>query len=98
MEIYRLSKLHTQRKEFADVMNILKSNNTFFAVIPKARTAKIVRNMLDIVATVPDSLSIQVSLCRDVIDWCKLEKRTFLRQRIESRVSGYSYVNITVHT
>ncbi len=84
--LIRLAKLYTEKKEFTNIMNILKNNNSFFAQIPKARTAKIVRNVLDIVASVPDSLNIQVSLCRDVIEWCVVEKRTFLRQRIESKV------------
>lgn len=56
--------------------------------MPKAKTAKIVRNILNIVATVPNSLAIQVELCKDVIAWCKVEKRTFLRQRIEGKLAG----------
>jgi hypothetical protein len=59
-----------------------------FAVIPKAKTAKIVRSILGIVSLVPDSLSIQIELCNDVIAWCVLEKRTFLRQRIEAKLSS----------
>ena len=59
-----------------------------FAVIPKAKTAKIVRSILGIVSLVPESLSIQIELCNDVIAWCVLEKRTFLRQRIEAKLSS----------
>ena len=70
-----------------DVMNLLKSNNELFSVIPKAKTAKIVRNILNLVASIPDSLNIQTQLCKDVIDWCKIEKRTFLKQRVEAKVS-----------
>eukprot|EP01042_Synura_sphagnicola_P023013 gene23013-29338_t len=47
-----------------------------------------VRNMLNTVATAPDSMTIQVDLCQDVIAWCKLEKRTFLRQRIEAKLAA----------
>jgi 26S proteasome regulatory subunit N6 len=57
-----------------------------FSLIPKARTAKIVRNILDLISTFPNTLAIQINLCREVIEWCKSEKRTFLRQRIESKV------------
>jgi 26S proteasome regulatory subunit N6 len=69
------------------VVNILNSNSEYFNAVPKAKTAKIVRNIINIVATVPDSLKIQIQLCKDVIAWCKAEKRTFLRQRIEAKVS-----------
>lgn len=68
------------------MVNLLKSNNDFFSTVPKAKTAKIVRSILNIVAVVPNSLTIQVEVCKDVIAWCKVEKRTFLRQRIEGKV------------
>lgn len=86
--IYRLAKLHTENGNFTDVMNLLRSNSEFFSEIPKAKTAKIVRNILDIVAQVPNSEHVQITLCRDVVEWCKTEKRTFLRQRIEARLAS----------
>jgi hypothetical protein len=86
--LYKLAKLYTEAKDFDAVLGVLRNNNEFFGVIPKARTAKIVRNILEIVAKVPDSLSVQIRLCRDVVEWCKAEKRTFLRQRIEAKVSN----------
>ncbi len=84
-----MAKLFTTARQFENILSLLKtSGNELFALIPKARTAKIVRNILELVAAlqVPDSLDIQVRLCRDVVDWCVLEKRTFLKQRIEAKV------------
>lgn len=69
-------------------MNILHNNNAFFSAIPKAKTAKIVRNLLNIVASVPDSIDVQISLCKDIIKWCEEEKRTFLRQRIDGKLAA----------
>lgn len=89
---YRLAKLFTEAKRIEDVMDLLKGNGDFFSAIPKAKTAKIVRSILNIVATIPDSLEVQVRLCKDVVEWCVAEKRTFLRQRIESKV--YSCGNV----
>jgi len=86
--IYRLARLYTENKQFSEVMSLLKNCSELFAVIPKAKTAKIVRSILGIVSLVPDSLSIQIELCNDVIAWCVLEKRTFLRQRIEAKLSS----------
>ena len=82
----RLTRLYTEASNFNEVNSLLNSNSLYFETIPKARTAKIVRNVIDIVAKVPDSIDIQIGLCKDVIEWCKLEKRTFLRQRIEAKV------------
>lgn len=69
-------------------MDLLKTASPFFGTIPKARTAKIVRTIIDIVSKVPDSLELQDALCRQVVAWCKAEKRNFLRQRIQSRQAG----------
>ena len=69
-----------------EVLGLLKLNSEFFTVIPKAKTAKIVRNIISIVAEVSNDLLVQSQLCVDVIEWCKTEKRTFLRQRIEAKV------------
>jgi len=86
--IYKITRYYTESRMFDNVMNILKSNNNFFGDIAKAKTAKIVRNILNIVADVPDSLDVQISLCYDVVAWCKVEKRTFLRQRIEAKLAS----------
>ena len=83
--IYRLGRLHTENKDMSSIMNLMRKNGDFFGVIPKARTAKIVRTILNIVSSIPDSVDIQMNLCQDLIKWCEAEKRTFLKQRIEAK-------------
>ncbi|CAM9140916.1 unnamed protein product, partial [Ectocarpus fasciculatus] len=85
--ISKLTKVYADSRQFPEVMNLLKSSNALFSSIAKSRTAKIVRGIMDTVALVPDSVDIQVELCRDVIEWCKAEKRTFLRQRVEAKLA-----------
>lgn len=86
--ILSLAKLYSAKKQFNDVMELLKSNNDYFSLIPKARTAKIVRSVLDVAADIPDSTENQIMLCRNVVSWCVAEKRTFLRQRIEGKLAN----------
>jgi len=44
--------------------------------------------LIDSVGQIPNSLDFQMKLCRDSIEWCIQEKRTFLKQRIESRLAS----------
>ena len=34
----------------------------------------------------PDSVELQLSVCKECVAWCLQEKRTFLRQRLETRL------------
>lgn len=60
----------------------------FFEVLPKARTAKIVRTLIDRVGECSDNKALQAELCQNAIDWCIKEKRTFLKLRMQSRLAS----------
>lgn len=46
---------------------LLKRVRPFFGVIPKAKTAKIVRTIIDQVAKVPHSTQVQLELCKEQV-------------------------------
>jgi hypothetical protein len=94
----RIVKLNAEGRNFDSVMKVLRENAPFFGIIPKAKTAKIVRNILSIIEVIPDTLDTQISLCRDIIAWCEQEKRTFLRQRIEAKVTKCVFYAISLFT
>jgi 26S proteasome regulatory subunit N6 len=56
-------------------------------LIPKAKTAKIVRGIIDSVAKIPGTSELQILLYKEMVQWTCDEKRTFLRQRIEARLA-----------
>ncbi|CAL5336811.1 unnamed protein product [Camellia sinensis] len=60
----------------------------FFSLIPKAKTAKIVRGIIDAVVKIPGTSDLQISLCKEMVQWTRAEKRTFLRQRVEARLAA----------
>lgn len=87
--ILKLADVLVKSGKADKVSELLKSLRPFFATIAKAKTAKIVRGLLDAVSKSKDSSSaeLQFALCNDTIQWCREEKRTFLRQRVEGRLA-----------
>ncbi|KAF8822463.1 PCI domain-containing protein [Cardiosporidium cionae] len=85
--IYALALLHVQLEQPLAIQRLLFDCDAFFSILPKARTAKIVRTLIDMVALVPNSQEVQEDLCKQCISWCRLEKRTFLRLRVETRLA-----------
>ncbi|KAL6077588.1 putative proteasome component (PCI) domain, tetratricopeptide-like helical domain-containing protein [Balamuthia mandrillaris] len=86
--IYKLGELYAKRGEANELHNLLTRIRPFFNAVAKAKTAKIVRSLIDLVARIPDTVSLQIELCKECIEWAKEEQRTFLRQRIEARLSS----------
>jgi len=85
--IYILGELYVEQRRADDLSNLFREVRSFFATLPKARTAKIVRSLIDQVAKIPETSELQISLCKECIEWCRVEKRTFLRHRVETRLS-----------
>lgn len=58
--IGQLSELYVKQQDAKSLTDLLSQLRPFFNVIPKAKTAKIVRNIIDQIAKIPNSTSIQV--------------------------------------
>ncbi|KAJ6982639.1 hypothetical protein NC653_025679 [Populus alba x Populus x berolinensis] len=86
--ITNLSDLLRQENRAEELRSLLTQLRPFFALIPKAKTAKIVRGIIDTVAKIPGTSDLQISLCKEMVLWTRAEKRTFLRQRVEARLAA----------
>lgn len=86
--ISNLTDLLTQEKKAENLRSLLTQLRPFFSVIPKAKTAKIVRGIIDAVAKIPGTSDLQISLCKEMVEWTRAEKRTFLRQRVEAKLAA----------
>jgi 26S proteasome regulatory subunit N6 len=58
--ISKLSDAYVKQQDAKALTELLSQLRPFFAVIPKAKTAKIVRNIIDQIAKIPNSTDIQV--------------------------------------
>ncbi|XP_010545427.1 PREDICTED: 26S proteasome non-ATPase regulatory subunit 11 homolog [Tarenaya hassleriana] len=86
--VTNLSDILTQENKAEDLRQLLVQLRPFFSLIPKAKTAKIVRGIIDAVAKIPGTTDLQITLCKEMVDWTRAEKRTFLRQRVEARLAA----------
>jgi 26S proteasome regulatory subunit N6 len=86
--IYHLGKLYANAGNLDELKALFVSMRPFFQHIPKSKTAKITRTLTQHIAETPGAtLDLQVEILTDAINWCKEEKRTFLKQRIETRLA-----------
>lgn len=51
----------------------------------------IVRNLIDLFSTIPNSADIQIKTTKDCIEWAVKEKRNFLRQSLQTRLISLLY-------
>ncbi|CAL5399417.1 unnamed protein product [Camellia sinensis] len=86
--ISNLSDLLREQNRAEELRSLLTQLRPFFSLIPKAKTAKIVRGIIDAVAKIPGTSDLQISLCKEMVQWTRAEKRTFLRQRVEARLAA----------
>mmetsp|Transcript_53322 Transcript_53322/g.79236 ORF Transcript_53322/g.79236 Transcript_53322/m.79236 type:complete len:488 (+) Transcript_53322:73-1536(+) len=89
--VYALARSYCASGQYDEIVNLLTGPicGTFFDNVTKAKCAKVVRAVLDAVCSLaPKELDMQAQICRNIISWCREEKRTFLRQRVEAKLAS----------
>lgn len=85
--IYSLGEFMVTQKKAQDLCNLATDLRPVFIDLPKAKTAKIVRVLIDLLAKIDGTLALQIDMCHSCVTWCNEGKRNFLRQRIETRLA-----------
>jgi len=85
--IYRLGKFLVAQKRGDELVKLNTDVRPFFTSLPKAKTAKIVRSLIEFLAKIEGTDAKQIEMCQECIQWCTKEKRTFLRHRVETRLA-----------
>ena len=89
--VYDITRAYCAARQYEEVVQFLTgtTGQAFLTTITKAKTAKVVRQVLDIVCTAaPEALIMQESVARSIISWTEQEKRSFLRQRVEAKLAS----------
>jgi 26S proteasome regulatory subunit N6 len=86
--VYELTRAYCERKDYPAIVSFLEAS-TFFQKVNKAKCAKVVRQVLDIVCSLaPTAYDMQKEICEKIVAWCQREKRSFLRQRVEAKLAA----------
>jgi 26S proteasome regulatory subunit N6 len=88
--IYDVTRAYCDAEQYEQVVIFLtgETAQSFLTAITKAKTAKVVRHVLDIVCTAaPAQLTMQESVARSILNWTLQAKRSFLRQRVEAKLA-----------
>jgi len=72
---------------------LIKQIRPFLNLISKAKAAKLVRKLVDLFLDMEAESGLEIDLCKEVIEWSKEEKRTFLRQSLEAKLISLYYEN-----
>ncbi|KAL4933665.1 uncharacterized protein BDV17DRAFT_278839 [Aspergillus undulatus] len=81
-----LGELYRDEKKPQEIAELIKTSRDSFSSFAKAKTAKLVRQLLDLFSEIPNTLDIQIAVIKSCIEWAVTERRSFLRQNLETRL------------
>ncbi|ESL11893.1 proteasome regulatory non-ATPase subunit 6 [Trypanosoma rangeli SC58] len=89
--VYRMADILSLERQVDALVHLLCVIRPFFALLPKAKTTRMVRKLFDLILSSGASLDRQIEVCHDMIAWARQEKRTFLRQRLQHRLAEVQF-------
>ncbi|KAK9462855.1 uncharacterized protein V1516DRAFT_694861 [Lipomyces oligophaga] len=81
-----LGILFRDQRRTRELEELVRSSRTIMSGLAKSKVAKIIRTLIDLFTTIPDTIDIQISVTKDCIEWAISERRNFLRQSLETRL------------
>ncbi|TIB70718.1 PCI-domain-containing protein [Wallemia mellicola] len=91
--LVKLGEIYRDQQNAAELTNVIKSSRSFMSSTAKAKTAKLIRTLIDHFDHIKDSRDAQMNCLIDNINWAKSDKRVFLRQSLEIRLAGIYYAS-----
>ncbi|KZF25256.1 PCI-domain-containing protein [Xylona heveae TC161] len=81
-----LGELYRDAQKPHELAELVKTNCSVLSSFAKAKTAKLVRQLLDLFSSIPNTVEIQIAVTKSCIEWAISERRGFLRQNLETRL------------
>ncbi|KAM0748304.1 putative 26S proteasome non-atpase regulatory subunit Rpn6 [Meredithblackwellia eburnea MCA 4105] len=86
--ILKLGQIYKDNKDSTALANVIRESRPLMQHLAKAKTAKLIRTLLDLFSQIPNSTSLQIESTKENVEWAKNEKRIFLKQNLETRLIG----------
>ncbi|KAF1973322.1 PCI-domain-containing protein [Bimuria novae-zelandiae CBS 107.79] len=81
-----LGELYRDQRRVDALAELVKQTRSVLSSFAKAKTAKLVRQLLELFTTIPNTTDVQISVTKSCIEWAVSERRGFLRQNLETRL------------
>ncbi|MCJ1310666.1 26S proteasome regulatory subunit rpn6 [Agyrium rufum] len=81
-----LGELYRDEKKPSELAQLVTSSRDTLSGFPKAKSAKIIRQLLDLFSPIPNTTDIQISTTKSCIQWAIDSRLSFLRQSLETRL------------
>ncbi|THV05560.1 proteasome regulatory particle subunit [Dendrothele bispora CBS 962.96] len=86
--LVNLGQLYRDQKNAEGLAEVITLSRAFMSSTAKAKTAKLIRTLLDYFNAISNSHKIQMNVLADNIEWAKREKRIFLKHSLETRLAS----------
>ncbi|KAJ6629936.1 hypothetical protein B0H10DRAFT_2208504 [Mycena sp. CBHHK59/15] len=87
--LLRLGGLYRDQQNAESLAQVITLSRAFFmSSTAKAKTAKLIRTLLNHFTAIPNSTQTQIRVLEDNITWAKTEKRIFLKHSLETRLAA----------
>ncbi|CAK1366690.1 putative 26S proteasome regulatory subunit rpn6 [Cercospora beticola] len=81
-----LGELLRDQQRTQDLVSLIEQTRNVLTSFARAKTAKLVRQLLDLLAAIPKTTDTQIAVTKSSIDWAVSQKQGFLRQSLEVRL------------
>ncbi|KAA1137104.1 26S proteasome regulatory subunit rpn6 [Puccinia graminis f. sp. tritici] len=91
LALIRLGQYYRDSKNPEGLASAIRCCRSFMSAIAKAKTAKLVKTLIDFYSQAPlnqhpSSSQTQIVITRENVEWARTEKRVFLRQNLEIKL------------